>query len=89
MPSLSRYRTTTPLKGHSPSSTRRSGSSRAVDTGLPTADGHGCEHSEYIVTAPFPPEAFSLATRELQGGAILEMDSLPMRGPYPIVCGEY
>ncbi|KAI1360040.1 hypothetical protein F5Y08DRAFT_318168 [Xylaria arbuscula] len=45
----------------------------------------GSEQSENYVTAPFPPEAFSLATRELKGA----WPSLPMRGPYPIVQGEY
>ncbi|KAH8751621.1 hypothetical protein F5883DRAFT_577594 [Diaporthe sp. PMI_573] len=49
----------------------------------------GSEHSEYIVTAPFPPESFHLTTRELMGGKYSESNSLPMRGPYPIVHGEY
>ncbi|KAI1425028.1 hypothetical protein F5Y12DRAFT_398905 [Xylaria sp. FL1777] len=49
----------------------------------------GSEHSEYVVTAPLPPESFSLATRELMGGKSSELNSLPMRGPYPIVHEEY
>ncbi|KAL2272386.1 hypothetical protein FJTKL_06756 [Diaporthe vaccinii] len=49
----------------------------------------GSEQSEYFVTAPLPPKAFSLATRELQGGSFSQMQSLPIRGPYPIVHGEY
>ncbi|KAI1110288.1 hypothetical protein F5Y14DRAFT_429277 [Nemania sp. NC0429] len=49
----------------------------------------GSKHSEYVVTAPLPPEALSLATRELQGGTFASQYSLPKRGPYPIVHGEY
>ncbi|KAL2285930.1 hypothetical protein FJTKL_07422 [Diaporthe vaccinii] len=49
----------------------------------------GSEQSEYFVIAPLPPEAFSLATRELQGGSFSQMQSLPIRGPYPIIHREY
>lgn len=49
----------------------------------------GSEQSEHVVSAPFPAEAFSLATSEMQGGLVSELDSLPVRGPYSIVHGEY
>ncbi|KAH8754784.1 hypothetical protein F5883DRAFT_718990 [Diaporthe sp. PMI_573] len=47
----------------------------------------GNEQSEFVVSSPFPFEAFSLATRETLGGG--DEKSLTTRGPYPIVQGEY
>ncbi|KAJ9137725.1 hypothetical protein NKR23_g8964 [Pleurostoma richardsiae] len=56
---------------------------------LMMATGNKKKKSEYRVSSAFPAEAFSLATREMQGGCILEWNSLPARGSYPIVHGEH